>query len=165
VTLNTINNVVGIVPSHARQLNTMHKIGNLSHGEMIQCEQFLLEADIWILEIFSCKIRYIHCYSFLRDICWPHASLINVTSMPSTMCIRHDSKDLLSNYGHTYMCHESRVVSHDILVILRATSHTRLRGRDHYTSSTLIGGKGGASPSSLHTTLERPTKYVNARWM
>ena len=35
---------------------------------------------------------------------------------------------------------------------LRATSHTRLRARDHYTSSTLIGGKGGAGPSSLHTT-------------
>ena len=48
---------------------------------------------------------------------------------------------------------------------VRATSHTRLRARDHYTSSTLIGGKGGAGPSSLHTTLEGPTEYVNARWM
>jgi hypothetical protein len=37
---------------------------------------------------------------------------------------------------------------------LRATSHIRL--------STLIGGEG---PSSLHTTLEGPTEYVNARWM
>ena len=44
-----------------------------------------------------------------------------------------------------------------------ATSHTRLRAHDHYTSSTLIGGKGGAFPSSLHTTLEGPTEYVNAR--
>ena len=33
----------------------------------------------------------------------------------------------------------------------RATSHTRLRARDHCTSGTLIGGKGGAVPSSLHT--------------
>ena len=33
-----------------------------------------------------------------------------------------------------------------------ATSHTRLIARDHYTSSTLIGGKGGASPSSLHSS-------------
>jgi hypothetical protein len=49
---------------------------------------------------------------------------------------------------------------------LRATSHARLKARDHhYTSSTLIGGKARASPSSLHTTLEGPTKYVNARWM
>jgi hypothetical protein len=40
----------------------------------------------------------------------------------------------------------------------------RLRAHDHYTSSTLIGGKGGASPSSLHTTLEGPTEYVHARW-
>ena len=48
---------------------------------------------------------------------------------------------------------------------LRATSHMRLRAYDHYTSSTLVGGKGGASPSSLHTTLEEPMEYVNARWM
>jgi hypothetical protein len=47
----------------------------------------------------------------------------------------------------------------------RATSNTSLRAHDHYTSSTLIGGKGGAGPSSLHTTLEGPTEYVNARWM
>jgi hypothetical protein len=45
---------------------------------------------------------------------------------------------------------------------IRATSHTRLRARDHYTSSTLIGGEGGAGPSSL---LEGPTEYVNVRWM
>jgi hypothetical protein len=50
-------------------------------------------------------------------------------------------------------------------VNLRATSHTRLRTRDHCTSSTLIGGKGGVGPSSLHTMLEGPTEYVNARWM
>ena len=48
---------------------------------------------------------------------------------------------------------------------LRAASHMRLRARDHDTSSTLIGGKGGAGPSSLHTMLEGPTEYVNARWM
>ena len=46
------------------------------------------------------------------------------------------------------------------------TSHTRLSARDQYTSSTLIGGKGGAGPSSLHTMLEGPTEYVNnTRWM
>ena len=39
----------------------------------------------------------------------------------------------------------------------------RLSARDHYTSSTLIGGKGRAGPSSLHTTLEGPTKYVNGK--
>jgi hypothetical protein len=38
----------------------------------------------------------------------------------------------------------------------------RLSARDHYTSSTLIGGKGGAGPSSLHIMLEGPTEYVNA---
>jgi hypothetical protein len=30
---------------------------------------------------------------------------------------------------------------------------------------SLIGGKDGASPSSLHTTFEGPTERVNARWM
>ena len=47
--------------------------------------------------------------------------------------------------------------------ILRATSHTRLRAHDHSTSSTLMGEKCGAGPSSLHTTLEGPTEYVSAR--
>src|ERR1700737_5532256 len=46
----------------------------------------------------------------------------------------------------------------------RATSHKRLRARDYYTSSTLIGGKGEACPSSVHTMLKGPTEYVNARW-
>jgi hypothetical protein len=49
--------------------------------------------------------------------------------------------------------------------LLRTASHTRLRARDHYTSSTLIGGKGGIGPSSLHTMLEGPMEYANARWM
>jgi hypothetical protein len=48
---------------------------------------------------------------------------------------------------------------------LRTTSLMRPRARDHYTSSTLIGGKGGTGPSSLHITLEGPMEYVNARWM
>ena len=47
--------------------------------------------------------------------------------------------------------------------VLRVTSHTRFRVV--YTSSTLIGGKGAAGPSSLHPTLEGPPKYVNARWV
>ena len=37
--------------------------------------------------------------------------------------------------------------------------------RDHYTSSTIIDGKGGASSSSLQTMLEEPTEYMNARWL
>ena len=39
-----------------------------------------------------------------------------------------------------------------------------LRSRDHYTSSTLIGGKGGTSPSSLHITLEGPTSDWGDFW-
>ena len=51
------------------------------------------------------------------------------------------------------------------MALSRATSHTGLGACDHYTSSTLIGGKGGAGPSSHHNTLDRPTDYMNARWM
>ena len=40
-----------------------------------------------------------------------------------------------------------------------------IRVDDQYTSSTLIGKEGQAGRSSLHTTLEGPTEYVNARWM
>jgi hypothetical protein len=52
-----------------------------------------------------------------------------------------------------------------VALSIRATSHTKLRARDDYTLSTLIGGKGGAGPSSLHTMLEGPTEYVSGRWM
>ena len=45
------------------------------------------------------------------------------------------------------------------------TPHTRLRARDRPTSSTLVGGKGGAAPISLHTALEGPMECVTARWM
>ena len=44
---------------------------------------------------------------------------------------------------------------------LRATSHSSPRACDHHSSSTLIGGKGGAGPSLLHTMLERPTEYIS----
>ena len=48
-----------------------------------------------------------------------------------------------------------------ILRKIRATSHTRRRARDHYTSSTLIGGKSEAGPSSLHTRLEGPMECIS----
>jgi len=38
-----------------------------------------------------------------------------------------------------------------------------LRAGDHYTSSTVIGGKGGVGPSLLHAMLEGPTEYVNGK--
>jgi hypothetical protein len=45
---------------------------------------------------------------------------------------------------------------------LRATSHTRLRASDHSTSSTLIGGKGGAGLSSSFTLRLRDQQCM---WM
>ena len=55
---------------------------------------------------------------------------------------------------------------HGFLVVFPyIASHTKLNVRDHCTSSTLIDGKGGATASSLHTALEGPTLYMNARLM
>jgi len=53
-------------------------------------------------------------------------------------------------------------MSFEHMLVLRATSHTRLRAHNQCTSSTLIGGNGTAGPSSLHTLLEGPMEYVNA---
>ena len=67
-----------------------------------------------------------------------------------------------------YISYHSHMKYHTTLTTIqsvRANSHMRLRAHDQYTSSTFIGGKGGAGPSSLHTMLEGPTEYVNARWM
>ena len=41
------------------------------------------------------------------------------------------------------------------MALVRATSHTRLRAHDHYTSSTLIGGKGGAGRFTLRLRDQR----------
>ena len=52
----------------------------------------------------------------------------------------------------------SRTRNDPLTLQVKATSkftYTRLGARDHCTSSTLIGGKGGAGPSSLHAMLER----------
>ena len=46
---------------------------------------------------------------------------------------------------------------------LRATSHSRLRAHDHHTSSTLIGGKGGAGPTSAHSVCMFTT--CNILWL
>ena len=51
------------------------------------------------------------------------------------------------------------------MTILQHLQAMNMRAQDHYISSTLIGGKGGAGPSSLHITVEKPTKYVNTRWI
>ena len=78
-------------------------------------------------------------------------NLINVTLL---------NKRLPTIWGHIWPRWRLRIEGH-----LRVTSHTRLRAHDQYISSTLIGGKGGVGPSLLHTMLEGPTEYVNARWM
>ena len=49
---------------------------------------------------------------------------------------------------------------------IRATSHTRLRAHYHYTSSTPIGGEGGAGPSSLGTNEVHECKMgVRSTWI
>ena len=73
---------------------------------------------------------------------------------------------------NAFICKDLGVVDHQIGLkgsdklgagshgsqVQRASSHTRLRAHDHCTSSSLIGGNGGVSPSLLHTSLEGATE-------
>ena len=79
--------------------------------------------------------------------------------------MRDFRKTMITALGHVHGHDNIHEYTTKLSPQLKATLHTRLRARGHYTSSTLIGGEGGAGPSSLHTTLEGPTKYVNTRWM
>ena len=55
------------------------------------------------------------------------------------------------SYGRSYVTIPSRPIQLYARIqscsLSEETSHTGLRARDHYTSSTLIGGKGEAGPS------------------
>ena len=74
---------------------------------------------------------------------------------------------LLSKYWSSLILRPDKIVCFWEI----ATTHTKWDNQGHfahkteglcpYTSSTLIGGKGEAGPSSLHTTLEGPTN----KWM
>ena len=64
----------------------------------------------------------------------------------------------VDTWSSTFTLSKFRFESIGLARVQKATSHIRLRARDHHTSSNLIGGKGGADPSSLHTTLEGPTQ-------
>ena len=52
-----------------------------------------------------------------------------------------------------------------LYVILRATSHTRLKAHDHFNLRALIGRKGGDRPSSLHSWRWRPKDPKKTSWM
>ena len=82
----------------------------------------------------------------------------------SVACAAPPPKHFCSMLSWSYLCMVAKSLSNGYIYIikLKATWDTRPRARDHSTSSTLIGGKGGAGPSSLlHTTLEGPTEYVS----
>ena len=101
--------------------------------------------------------------SILPGLECPLATYLNV-SAPKVRCVGVISVCFacFSNFYRLYLHNGCCVVFANLI---RATSHTRLRARDHYTSSTFIGGIGGAGPSSMDTILEGPTEYLNARWM
>ena len=80
----------------------------------------------------------------------------------------HDSESVLGPHLNTSHVGPSRFHGHGSCLIceaalLRATSHTRLRACDHYTSSTLIGGEGGAGPSSLHNYARGTNKVCECK--
>ena len=83
---------------------------------------------------------------------WPTLNLITRINVGSRETIWFSIMWLFSALS------SSRVSTYSVI---EATSHMRRRARNHYTSSTLIGGKGGASPSSFHTTL----RDQHSMWM
>ena len=75
---------------------------------------------------------------------WVHHSQNRKTNSITILCVsRNLQRDACFHPQTQYSNSNS---------LLWATSHTRLRAHAQYcTSSTLIGGIGGAGPSSLHT--------------
>ena len=91
----------------------------------------------------------------------------------TNMCPLHSSYNMLQltmtyswapcaklwSYSQVF-CFQGLVIWPTTAWLVLSELHTGLRARDHCTSSTLIGGKGGAGPSSLlHTMLEGPPEY------
>jgi hypothetical protein len=107
------------------------------------------------------------CSEFPISLLWEFHGVIAGSANPASVPHHWNPSNLIIT-GCVMFCELSSPVGSWACVFvsrLRATSHTRLRARDQYISSTVIGGKGGAGPCSLHATLEGPTEYVNARWM
>ena len=109
----------------------------------------ILPHTTMLILILPCPMHSTR-WVWLHNVC-PNSTAINVCEVWKCPQIGHKS------YKIHYIALALLIwpLSH-----IRATSHTRLRARDHYTPSTLIGEKGGAAPSSLHTTLEGPTEWV-----
>ena len=108
-----------------------------------------------------CQVK--SCLPRLSYICFPSSYIYNI----------YTCGDLWSASWHIRICQVIGQLLLSLFIVVsgvrmsgpRATSHMRLWARDRWTSSTLIGGEGGAGPSSLHTTLEGSMEYVNALWM
>ena len=119
--------------------------------------KFMISYIMTILKILSWVSLYNNCRTLVD------CSMIKCTCTQLLQaCIIYDSNDI--DNAWCFLVSKSNVVWNSqklnmwgFHILLRATSHTRLRTRDHCTSSTLIGGKGRASPSLLHTTLVGPT--------
>ena len=118
--------------------------------------------------------------------CTQHTVIFSKRWKNNSLCVEHRVGSVISpttqevNIAHCFSMYPTLIsvwgqwdiahFHHNICglaesTLLRATAHTRLRARDHHTSSTLIDGKGGAGPTSLHTTLEGPTEHVTVRWI
>jgi len=96
--------------------------------------------------------------------CWVHMLAVIYTSSTSCVwlfvsfdCIGNawmsDPSVSLDSFEAPLSLYTWVIVTIRVNGSLKATSHTRLRARDRITANALIGGKGGAGPSSLHTTI------------
>ena len=88
---------------------------------------------------------------------------------PHTLSNRFHAKNLIYSYfikcvvWTTYFSHMDSVQFHTS--VRGATSHTRLKARDHFVLRSLIGQKGRNRPSSLHTRRWRSKCPKKLSWM
>ena len=147
-------------------LGSWNRIRFQSHFHKPESCRFFDIPKTWLLvQVFHVYIRPIKLHEMfslsylMRDSSSILDSWVLISPLiPTLSCVHQFLKKIIIIIG-------TRAFSRLFVWYLRATSHTILRAHDHNTSSTLIGGKGAAGPSSLHTTLEGPTEYVNAWWM
>ena len=72
--------------------------------------------------------------------------------------------ECLHNVEHQHLVYSVCQI-HISISLIRATSHTSLKARDHCNLRALIGQKGGDCSSSLHTWRWRPKGPKKTLWM
>jgi hypothetical protein len=132
--------------------------------------------NLWYLMSHILFVKCLNMYGNLKVLCLLITNMIlfvNISNSFEKKMILNMPLSIALGYFKTWILHVNKQGKISLRITMtsvecsqfRATSHKRLRAHVYYTSSTLIGRKSRSNPSLLHTLLEGPTKYVNARWM